>query len=117
MLAPAVVPPCPTPGSSTFVARPLKSENTSLASSAMRSGSSRIRASPRLEDRVLAVGANLAEGFLAAFMALVGGLMIGAPDSCATVPLGWLLHRSWAGRRADASGRRARLRTVLVDEV
>ena len=89
MLAPAVVPPCPTPGSSTFVARPLKSENTSLASSAMRSGSSRIRAPPRLEDRVLAVGANLAEGFLAAFMALVGGLMIGAPDSCATVPLGW----------------------------
>ena len=93
MLAPAVVPPCPTPGSSTFVARPLKSENTSLASSAMKSGSSRIRAPPRLEDRVLAVGANLAEGFLAAFacvlMALVGGLMIGAPDFCATVPLGW----------------------------
>ena len=108
MLAPAVVPPCPTPGSSTFVARPLKSENTSLASSAMKSGSSRIRAPPRLEDRVLAVGANLAEGFLAAFMALVGGLMIGAPDSCATVPLGWFasVMASLAGALMRAGGGR-----------
>ena len=119
MLAPAVVPPCPTPGSSTFVARPLKSENTSLASSAMRSGSSRIRAPPSLEDRVLAVGANLAEGFLAvganlaegflaAFVALVGGLMIGAPDSCATVPLGWFasVMASLAGALMRAGGGR-----------
>ena len=115
MLAPAVVPPCPTPGSSTFVARPLKSENTSLASSAMRSGSSRIRAPPRLEDRVLAVGANLAEGFLAAFMALVGGLMIGAPDSCVTVPLGWLcIGHALAGALMQASDGRG---TFLGDEV
>ena len=69
----------------------------------------------------MAVGADSAEDFLAAIarvlMVAVDGLMSGAPGSCATVPLGWLLHRSWAGRRADASGRRARLRTVLVDEV